>query len=188
MSAPILLAIDPSFTATGWIAADMSTGLVVAAGLIRTAPPKATERMTAAEADGRRGLQIRRGIAEALRIYQPAVVAQEGNAGSKSAKTAAGLARAQQACIDAVDAELLAEPIILTPQSVKVHCVGRLDASKGDLERAAKVRWGASLVLAIERSDIRGKAAEHVYDAACVASLAWTLPAVAGLRRIAEGA
>lgn len=182
MTAPILLALDPSFTGTGWVAVDLSTGLVAGAGLVRTKSPGAGERMTAAEANGRRGLTIRRGIVEALRTYRPAIVVQEGNAGSKSAKAAAALARAQQACLDAIDAELGAEPIIITPQSVKKHCVGRLDASKEDLEAAAKARWGASLVHAIERAKVRGKVAENIYDAACVAATVWALPAVAGLR------
>lgn len=193
MTAPILMALDPSFTATGWVAIDLGSGLVVGAGLVRTKPPEAGDRSTAAEANGRRGLSIRRGIVEALRTHRPAIVVQEGNAGSQSAKAAAALARAQQACLDAIDSELGALPIIVTPQSVKKHCVGRLDASKGDLESAAIARWGASLGAAIEGiviggRKVRGKVLENVYDAACVASSVWDLPAVAGLRAMAAHA
>lgn len=185
MTAPILLALDPSFTATGWVAVDVRIGEVTAAGLVRTKPPSAAERLTAAEANGRRGLQIRRGVVEALRYCRPAVVVQEGNAGSQSAKAAAALARAQQACLDAVDAELGALPILLTPQAIKKHCVQRLNASKEDLERAARARWGASLEIAIMRAGIRGKVVENVFDAACVAATAWDLPSVGGLRALA---
>lgn len=185
---PIMLALDPSFTATGWVAINIASGEVVAGGVIRTKPPEAGDRSTAAEANGRRGLLIRRGIAEAIRAHQPAIVVQEGNAGSQSAKAAAALARAQQACLDAVDAEMGALPIIVTPQSVKKHAVGRLDASKDDLERFAKARWGESLEAMIRGCGSRGKILENVYDAACVASSVWDLPAVAGLRRMATGA
>lgn len=187
MSAPILLAFDPSFTATGWVAIDLSTSLVVDVGLIRTKPPGASERMTAAEANGRRGLAIFEGAAEALRLHRPAIVAAEGNAGSKSAKAAAALARAQQACLCAIKGELGAEPILVTPQAVKQHCVGRLDASKEDLAAAAKARWGPSLLEAIARAKVRGKVVENIYDAACVAATVWAFPAVAGLRLVAEG-
>jgi len=184
MTSPILLALDPSLTATGWVASELVSELVVGAGLIRTKPPK--ERMTAAEADGRRGLAIQRGVVAAIREHRPVIIAQEGSAGSKSAKSAAALARAQQACLGAIEAELGAEPILVTPQSVKNHCVGRLDASKDDLERYAVERWGPSLLEAILRAKVRGKVVENVYDAACVASTVWAFPAVAGLRRMAE--
>lgn len=183
---PVILALDPSFTATGWVAIDLVSELVVGAGLIRTKPPK--ERMTAAEADGRRGLAIQRGIVAAIREHRPVIIAQEGSAGSKNAKSAAALARAQQACLGAVEAELGAEPILVTPQSVKQHCVGRLDASKEDLEAAAKSRWGPSLLEAIARAKVRGKVTENIYDAACVAATVWAFPAVAGLRRLMETA
>lgn len=184
MMGPVILALDPSFTATGWVAIDLVSELVVGAGLIRTKPPK--ERMTAAEADGRRGLTIQRGVVAAIREHRPVIIAQEGNAGSKSAKSAAALARAQQACLGAIEAELGAEPILVTPQSVKKLCVGRLDASKDDLERSAVERWGPSLLEAIKRAGIKGKAAENIYDAACVAATVWGFPAVAGLRQMAE--
>jgi Holliday junction resolvasome RuvABC endonuclease subunit len=184
----IILALDPSFTATGWVAIDLASGLVVGGGVIRTKPPEASDRSTAAEANGRRGLHIRRGIVAALREHHPAIVVQEGNAGSQSAKAAAALARAQQACLDAIDAELGALPIIVTPQSVKKHAVGRLDASKDDLERFARSRWGESLERMIAGCGTRGKVLENVYDAACVASSVWDMPAVAGLRRMAGAA
>lgn len=181
-----LLCIDPSFTATGWVVVELGgEGRIVDVGVVRTKPAKSSARFSAAQDGAWRGSAIRRAITAAIAHHAPLLVAQEGSAGSKSAKSAAGLARAQQACVDAVETALGAMPLILTPQAVKqASCGGNLAASKGDLEDAACRRWPAlkSLVVAVQPKGAR----EHVYDAACVALTIWTLPEVVGLRRVVE--
>lgn len=183
---PVLLALDPSFTATGWVAVDLSTETVIDAGLIRTAPPKKTERLTAAEANADRGIHIRREVSAVLAKHRPVIVVQEGNAGSKSAKAAAGLARAQQACVDACDVELGARPVLVTPQAVKKHACSSLSASKDDLKLAALGRWGPALGVHVAATKAPEGKHENIYDAACVASLAWLRPDVAALRTMAQ--
>lgn len=195
----VLLALDPSYTATGWVAVDLATGRVIACGLIRTKPAKSSERLTAAQDAARRGALIRRAITTALEDHEPLITVQEGSAGSKNAKAAKGLARAQQACVDAIDVALDALPMIVTPQHVKKECVGNLSASKDDLQAAALEAWGDSLRESIktycigarlkfpDAADEGGaKVLENIYDAGCVASSVWTKPEVVALRRLAK--
>lgn len=183
-----LMALDPSFTATGVFVVDVLTGEPVAVDCIRTWPPKASERLTAALANALRGAAIRQAVSSLCREHRPFLVVQEGSAGSKSAKAAGALARAQQACADGVDVELGALPLIVTPQSVKQATCGRLDASKDDLRVAAENRWGAPLASLIDESGIPGSKHENIYDAACVAASVWDRPDVVAVRRIAKGA
>ena len=184
-----LLALDPSFTGTGWVVVDLSTGKIIAAGVITTKNAKATERLTGAQDNAQRGLKIRRAIAHVLATYKPVVVAQEGNGGSKSVKAAVGLARAQQACVDAIDEYLGAMPIMPTEAAVKKSVVGRhANVTKDDLEGAAKARWPGTPWAQLFKAAITGPTPpgewENGYDAACVAHCVWDDPAVALARRI----
>lgn len=189
---PLLLALDPSFTATGAVVVDVVARRVVAAACIRTAPPKASERLTSAEANASRGSYIRREVTALCEAHRPFLAVQEGNAGSKSAKSAAALARAQQACVDGVEVALGAAPVIVTPQSVKKATCGAFSASKDDLERAALEWWGEDLRALVESvrdprtgRPVPGSKHENIYDAACVAASIWDRPEVAALRRLA---
>lgn len=157
--------------------------------MIRTEKAKPAERLTAAEDDGRRGLIIQRGITLVLRTFMPVVVLQEGNAGSKSARAAAALARAQQACLDAIDLHMGSTPILLTQQAVKKAVTGRFsDVSKDDMERAARrlwpvCNWPRLLITSLTGASPPGEW-ENAYDAACVASCGWDQPAVAVARKL----
>lgn len=214
----LLLALDPSFTATGWAVVDLVTERVAALGVIATAPRKVAQRRdaTAALMDGERGLRIRRELLAVLRTHRPVVVAQEASSGSQSAKAAAALARAQQACLDAIDEHLGAEPVFITPQAAKKRAVGRLSATKDEIEAAMRARWsrihppselddvfgvvkqiectGADLEALLreplpsgERARPRGEW-ENAFDALAVAHAAWDAPAVAMARRFAQEA
>lgn len=178
------LAIDPSLTSTGWVVFDLETGRAIEAGVVRTGPAKKSERLTAAEDMAARGVDIRRAIGRVMLDHKPVLVVQEGNAGSRTAKVAAGLARAQQACADAVDTTLGGLPMIVTPQSVKKAAVGGVKASKGEMQAAA-LKWCPSLAEAIQKTGLPGGQCEHIYDATCVMLSVWRLPAVASLRAMA---
>lgn len=209
-SNPVLLALDPSFTATGWAVVDLVTERVVALGVIATAPRPAAQRrdVTAALMDGERGLRIRRELLAVLRTYRPIVVAQEASSGSQSAKAAAALARAQQACLDAVDEHLGALPLFVTPQAAKKRAVGRLNATKDEIEAAMRARWsqtstvtaglghtvadGADLEALLREPLPSGERArppgewENAWDALAIAHAAWDAPAVGAARRMAQ--
>lgn len=210
-SNPVLLALDPSFTATGWAVVDLVTERVVALGVIATAPrPPAQRRdVTAALMDGERGLRIRRELLAVLRTYRPIVVAQEASSGSQSAKAAAALARAQQACLDAIDEHLDALPLFVTPQTAKKRAVGRLNATKDEIEAAMRTRWsrtttvvhpglghtvadGADLEALLREPLPSGERArpvgewENAWDALAIAHAAWDAPAVGAARRMAQ--
>jgi hypothetical protein len=138
-------------------------------------------------------------------------VVQEASSGSQSAKAAAALARAQQACLDAIDEHLGAEPVFVTPQAAKKRAVGRLSATKDEIEAAMRTRWsrtstvvhaglghtvpdGADLEALLreplpsgERARPRGEW-ENAFDALAVAHAAWDAPAVAMARRFAQTA
>lgn len=189
---PVFLGLDPSLTATGYavIGCDRE---IHAAGVIVTAPPKGEERkrQTASEALGRRGLFLYQSVVRLFYRYRIVAVAQEGAAGSKSAVAAAALARAQQACFDAVYTALRTEPMILTVQQVKKAATGRMNATKDEIEHAMRRAWGGAgfdRALAepapfASRPPPRG-VHENAYDAAAVLHAAWDLPALAALRVI----
>lgn len=156
-------------------------------GVIATAKAKAKERLTTAEDDARRGLVIRRGVLLVLRHFGASLVAQEGASGSKSARAASALARAQQACVDAVDEYLGAQPIFLTQQAVKIAAVGRhANVTKDQLEGHARRRWSGTDFTALLAAGPTPKAPpsehENAYDALCVAAAVWDRPEVALLR------
>jgi Holliday junction resolvasome RuvABC endonuclease subunit len=194
----LLLALDPSLRGTGWVVVNLAHGCVIAAGVVVTKPPSKEDkkRMTAAEAHGRAGLAISRAVRTVLEFYKPAIVLQEGNAGSKSVSAAAGLARAQQACLDAIDVHLGALPIFATQQAVKKAATGKLSASKDEVEAAMRKRWSTTsdfdtLLMTPppyaeqgQRLPARGKW-ENAFDAAAVAHCLWDDPAVAAMRAIA---
>jgi Holliday junction resolvasome RuvABC endonuclease subunit len=182
-----MLTLDPSFTATGWAVIDLGRAIPIGGGVIRTAKAKRSERLTAAEDDAQRGLSIFKTITAVIQQYDPLVIAQEGNLGSQSAVGAKGLARAQQACVDAIcalrDGSL---PLFVTPQYVQKTCTGKRSASKPEMEAAAVARWPgvdlAAFVAAVPKGQRDG-----FYDALCVAQSVWDHPAVASVRLMAEG-
>lgn len=197
-----LLALDPSFTATGWCVIDLASERVVAMGVIRNPVLKdeRSKRATAAENDARRGLIIGRAVRVVHRIHKPAVTAIEGDAGSQHAKAAKGLARAQQACVDAIDAlGVDAMPVFVTPQANKKRAVGRLSCTDNEMRMAMEARWGPSnppdwiATLLRERPPYGQSPAppgewHNAVDSLGVANAAWDDPAVAGLRHVAKAA
>jgi Holliday junction resolvasome RuvABC endonuclease subunit len=184
-----MLALDPSFTATGWVAVDLLRETIIAAGVITTAKAKATEKLTGAQDDARRGLAIRRALLTVCRTYAPVVMAQEGASGSKSARAASALARAQQVAVDVADEVLGVMPIIVTQQAVKITALGRhTNTTKSDLKSAAERRWPGADFPAMLTASITPEPApsewENAYDAACVAACVWDHPAVVLARKL----
>lgn len=155
--------------------------------MIRTEKASAKERLSAAEDDARRGLIIRRAVADLCAGYKPVVVAQEGNAGSQHANSAKALARAQQACADAVDEHLGGLPIFVTPAAVQKAATGRKSASKEAVEEAMAKRWGRDIYDLLAKSSVARakKKWENAFDAAAVAHCVWDKPAVALARKMA---
>lgn len=159
-----------------------------------TKPPTKQEkrRQTASEANLRSGLAIFRAISQVIEFWKPRVVAQEGAGGSKSVTGAQSLARAQQACGDAVHRYLGAMPIMPTVQAVKTAACGKINASKDEIEKAMRARWDSSDFDELlttppiyaeqgQRLPPRGKW-ENAFDAAAVAHCVWDDPAVAAMR------
>ena len=142
---PTLLATDPGLRGTGWAILNLRTWRPIALGVVVTKSAsdqkKAGLRQSVAEADLRSGLEIFDALTKVMAVYRPLMAAQEGNAGSKSVSAAAGLARAQQACGDAIYRFLRATPIMRTVQSVKKSATGTLNASKDDIEKAVRSLW-----------------------------------------------
>jgi Holliday junction resolvasome RuvABC endonuclease subunit len=186
-----LLALDPSFTATGWCIIDLAAARPVAMGVIRNPVLKdeRAKRATAAENDALRGTLIRHAVTALVNRFQPAIAALEGDAGSQHAKAAKGLARAQQACVDALDA--VGFPVFVTPQAVKKCAVGRLSCTDLEMVSAMRTRWGEDLdFAALLRAPVpyAQKPAppgdwHNAIDALAVAACVWEHPAVASLRR-----
>ena len=119
MTAPILLALDPSIAAFGWAAIALApTPLLVAAGVIETKPASAkkrkAERISVAEDDARRMRWIRRQLSQAVRIYSPVIAAIEVPFGSQAAKAAKALGAAQAIAACVVDEHLDGRAVYIT--------------------------------------------------------------------------
>lgn len=194
---PTLLALDPSLTGTGWAVINLTTEEVIRVGVITTKPLKKADRKGKSEAEmlAERGRHIHRTLVDVVAHYRPRVVVQEGSAGSNSAQAAGALARAQQACLDAIDRVLGAMPILQTQQHVKKRSVGRHEnVSEKDMEQAMRHRWGIDdPTLLLERSPL-GHAVppksewNNFWDALGNAHAAWDHPLVAAIREAARSA
>lgn len=152
--------------------------------MLRTKKAKSSARMTAAQDDARRGLIIKRGIVHQLRTWRPLLACQEGAAGSMSARGAAALARAQQACVDAVDQVLRSDVLFCTVQAAKKACTGRNSGSKAEIEAAVRKYWHATDWDELLKG-ITASKRENAFDAAAVVMALDTNPAVVSLRRAA---
>ena len=184
-AAPRFLAVglDPSLTATGWAVVELTgRGRLVDAGVIRNAPAKNRLRVLEAEDDARRGLEIRRALALVLERHRPIIAVQEANAGSRSAKAAGALHRAQQACVNAVDADLGGLPIFVTAGEAKRRLCGKRDAPKSAVERAVIEHFGREAWAVLQ--GVAPSKRENAYDAAAVVLAAWDQPEIAALRRV----
>lgn len=160
---------------------NLATGKLVDAGVIVTKKANKSEKLSAAEDDGRSALGINREIRRIVKKHKPRVIAQEGQGGSKSVKAAKALARAQQACLDAIDTLTESVPIFVTPQAVKKAACGNIGATKQEVETAMRERWDS------QRFDrlligYPPKTWENVFDAAAVAHAVWDHQAVAFAR------
>lgn len=187
-TAPALLALDPSFTATGWAAFRLADDSVLAAGVIRTAPPKKADRKraTACEHDARRGLLIRNGVRDALRSHGCVLAVAETFGGSGSIKAGMTLARAHQAVADAVHSVLEGLPVYVTPHATRKAACGKLSASKDEVEAAVRERFPADWDALLE--DVAPKKRENAFDAASAYLAAYEEPAVAAMRAMARRA
>lgn len=186
-----VVALDPSLTATGWVAINLVTDQVVGAGVIRTEAPSAAEKKHAsmAQLSAARGLVIQKGVRVALQRHQAILVIQEGNAGSKSAKAAAMLGRAQQACVSAVYSRTGGLPLFVTVQAAKKAAVGKTSASKEQVEAAIRKRW-PSVPWELLLEGVAQSKRENAYDAASAYLAAYENPAVTSARaqaRLAAG-
>jgi len=185
---PRILTLDPSFTATGWAVLDLLGGdavSVVSVGVVRTEKAAVSERLLAGEDDARRGIAIYRQVTSLARTFSPRVVAIEVNGGSQSSVSAKALARAQQACADAVFETTGGYPIYVTPAAVKKAAAGKRNASKADIEAAVSARFGANAEIEaqLKAAKVPRSKWENVFDACAVAIAAWDHPAVSSLRR-----
>ncbi len=161
MNAPVLLALDPSITAFGWVVVSLeSDPVLVGAGVIETKPAPKKKRGSVAEDDARRVRFIRRELARVFDHYSPAVVAIEVPFGSQTAKAAKALGAAQALAACVVDERLAAQAIYITVHEAgdaigvaRTQRVAKGEPKKDSSERAAssKVRKGAIARAVVER-------------------------------------
>lgn len=191
---PTLLAVDPSLRATGWIVVLLQTEKVIAAGVIRTTQgtPEERKRQLRADLQLQSGLQIYQALVRVIDFYSPRLAYQEANGGSKSMRAATALARAQQACGDAIASRLGVPPILVSPQAVKKAATGVLNASKQQVEASMRRRFPTADFDALlterpiyategQRNPPRGLW-ENAFDAAAVAHWAFGHPSQAWAR------
>lgn len=159
-----ILALDVSFAAIGWVV--FSAGKPVKCGVIRTEPVKRKRTLYAASANAHRAMSMVRELrvlVEENRIQ--GIIAELPHGGSKSAQASHKMGIALGAVSALVELmELPAEYV--QPGDVKVAMCGSRCASKNDVIRAARSRFGKEMTFP---SSARN--AEHVADA-CGAYLA----------------
>lgn len=211
---PIMVALDPSTTAFGWCAVEMgATPVLVGAGVIETKAAAASKRGSVAEDDARRARFILRALNATLDAHDPAVIAVEAAAGSKSAKVAKALGIAQAVATCAIDAYLGAQGIYVTAleagDAAGIQRTQRVTRPKGEKkpkgesDRARKARKAAIAAAVVERfgakqwrrvlginrdEPVIAPRFEGAFDAAAVALAAWERPEVAAVRALFQGA
>ena len=186
---PTLLALDPSFSATGWVVFELATDAVLAAGVIRTRAPTAAEKKQANRAllDARRGRHILMSVTELIREWNVVMAVHEVPQGRfKTATTQAAVTRAHQACEAAVHMSLGAEPVMVTVPACKKAACGRVSASKEEVEAAVRERFPAPWDALLE--GVAPTKRENAYDAAAAYLAAYQEPAVAAVRAMAQRA
>lgn len=183
---PTLLALDPSFTATGWCVFDLATDDAVAAGVIRTAPPKgaAKKRGTVAEHDAARAMAIMEAVWQACLDYQPCLAVMETFMAVPRTRTMGTLSRAQQACLAAVWRYLDGLPLMVTVPACKHAACGKLSASKAEVEAAVRKRLPADWDALLE--GVAPGKRENAFDAGAAYLAAYQEPAVAAMRAMAK--
>jgi Holliday junction resolvasome RuvABC endonuclease subunit len=184
----MLLALDPSMRATGWVIVRIDTGELMRAGAIETEArcgrdDWALERVHDA---GRCGLELAEAIQGLVNLLpHPSAVALEGPLGSQDAIAAADLARANQAVRCGIHFADLRPELVVTVSSyaAKRAATGtkRPKDPKGDVRRGVEARYGVERMatLASVARTLRGR--EGIYDAAAVAMRALKLGAVRAL-------
>lgn len=147
-----------------------------------------------AEVDNADGLAIFRGLSKILEVYQPKATLVESPGGSKSVKAAAGIARAQQATADALYSYSGSTPIYKSFFAVKKSSVGKLKATKSEVEAFVRGRWPETdwdaLLTTPPPYLEQGQRVpppskwENAFDAAAVVHAGWDHPTIAMLRLI----
>lgn len=173
----ILLAIDPSLTATGLVVLDVGAAgeRVLEARCVRTKPDHRKRHLYQADQDGERVDAIARALRELLVAHHPDVIACEAPAGSRRAVSAKALGLAY-GCVRGVLVGVNAPmPIMVQAHEARVAATSSKAASKRDVVAAMRARYGVPLDgPRVER--------EAIADALAVATAALGSPMVAGRR------
>lgn len=162
-----LLAVDPGFRATGWVALDYHGGppSVIDAGVIRTARTTTKQHTYVADDDARCLREIHRGLMSAVLRYLPDVLIAETPAGSKSSRAAKAMGMVYAVVVSLAESARL--PLVLVTAGEARKAAGWA-TSKGAVaeyvsrEGVLVADWDALL------RDVTPSKHEHVYDAAAV--------------------
>lgn len=134
-----ILALDPSFTATGW--ALIRDDMILACRCIRTTPNHRRRGIRVADDDAERTQYLARELHRLIGANGvKGIIAELPSAGAKGARAIACMARAA-AIVQSVAAVLQVPSEWVTPAEVKKAAGGAKNASKEDVERGILARW-----------------------------------------------
>jgi Holliday junction resolvasome RuvABC endonuclease subunit len=175
MTAPKLIAIDPSLRATGWAILDIMSGELDDCGVVVTTAWSDTRKRSVplfAEQQSRDGAVIFGSIREKARGCSLGVI--EAHQGSSSAKSAMCTARANQAAYLALTCADIV-PAYVSPFEVKRWATGSTKASKDEMKAAACAAHPGAPFNAM-LGDLKRSVHDGAYDAVCIGSYGLTLP------------
>jgi Holliday junction resolvasome RuvABC endonuclease subunit len=138
----IVLGVDPSLCNTGIAAMRLSAvaTTIVETSVVRTEPSAKKHRIHVGDDNARRVVEITRALDAAIKKHGPVALVMERPAGSKGAKAATALARAET--VVEVVAALHGLPLIaVQPLDVKRAMVGRKTADKDEIIAAVESRY-----------------------------------------------
>lgn len=164
--APLILALDPSFRATGWALLRIGDPFrVEEVGVIATEKAHKKDKAFAGD-DNHRCASILAGGLHALMQRDVALICAEAQAGSKSSKAAQMMGMAW-GVVSAVSAVQNLPVLQARPTQVKEANCGVKTASKEDVQAAVSNRFpeAAGLLASVKKKSLH----EHVYDALSVA-------------------
>jgi Holliday junction resolvasome RuvABC endonuclease subunit len=170
----IVVGLDPSLRATGWVAIEMDTRVVISVGVIVTQPGRA--RRLKSSDDTRRGLQIYCELHRLFDRIRPGLVVQEAISGSRSSRGASASALAQQACADAA-VNWTGHPLFILPTEAKLAVAGTRYATKMLVQERVR-----ELIGDLPLNGIKKSLHSHVWDAAALVLAAWNWPELVAIR------
>lgn len=167
----IVLGIDPGFANSGYAVVRLHPDReeLLALGVFCTKKATAKRHVLQAEDNFERARAISQWLRATMFSWQPQVIAFEAQSHMRNASSAAKVALAYGVLAGCMEGDQI-PAVSPTPQAIKKSLTGRSSATKSEVERAVRERFGAEAAstFAELEKQIPKTRREHAFDAAAV--------------------